>query len=172
MLPPVVTPPAAVDAAALVSQARAGMVSSVNGATGTVIVAVPTPASTTPAAEQVTAEAGLSSAYARADHMHPRITRAGTTPTDSSGQVTASWASPVTSTSYIPVFTLPYVSGQQTTCHPVSGSQTTTGFKAQCVTSFALTLNAALVALGTKLIGPAPAAAGISVGWIVIPPSQ
>ncbi|WP_279141288.1 hypothetical protein, partial [Sphingomonas paucimobilis] len=58
---------------------------------------VPQPANATPPMEMVGGQTGSQVRYAREDHTHPRITRAAIVTTDSGGNWSVTWASPLAS---------------------------------------------------------------------------
>ena len=75
-------------------------VTSINGQTGAVTVAIPTASSTTPSSDG-TGAVGVSTFYARADHVHPKITQSLSI---SSNVITLTGSDGTTSSVTLPVY--------------------------------------------------------------------
>lgn len=130
---------------------------------------IPQPASSAPPSEIIGGQVGAQVRYAREDHTHPRITRAGTVVTDAGGNWSITWATSLTA---IPVVvTIPVDAGSQPVMCSVS-TRTMAGATGKCFRSQLLpstiTLLTALV--NYNVLGGA--ASGVSVQILAIPPTQ
>lgn len=131
--------------------------------------AVPLPANATPPMEMVGGQTGSQVRYAREDHTHPRITRAAIVTTDSSGNWSVIWASPLASSPT--VLPVPVNATTQPVICNVA-TRTTTGATGRCW--LARTLPATILTL-TALVSFdlfGTAANGISVQVLAIPATQ
>lgn len=131
--------------------------------------AIPTPASATPPSEMIGGQTGSQVRYAREDHTHPRITRAGVVNTDSNGGWSVTWATALGS---VPaVLPVPInATTQPVVCNVATRS--TTGASGRCW--LARTLPATITVL-TSLVAYdvfGSPATGISVQVLAIPSTQ
>lgn len=169
----VVAPPApasSVDTTARSAAAAAqAAADSANAAAASAAAAVPQPANATPPMEMVGGQTGSQVRYAREDHTHPRITRAAVVTTDSSGNWSVTWASPLASSPT--VLPVPVNATTQPVICNVA-TRTTTGATGRCW--LARTLPATILTLTALLSFDlfGTAANGISVQVLAIPSTQ
>lgn len=129
------------------------------------------PASTTPPAEASTAQVGTAWAYARADHVHPRSSRASTFVTAAGGVLTGTWNTALGSANPQLVFTPISPAGTAVKCQ-LTAAPTATTFQAWCATEQSTLLNLSILGSGLTLAPSAASAAGISVQVVAITPTQ
>ena len=133
---------------------------------GTMILS---PANTTPPSEMIGGQTGAQVRYAREDHTHPRITRAGVVTTDANGNWSVTWATATTSVAA--VLPVPInASTQPIVCNVAT--RTTTGATGRCWLSRTLPATIlTLTALVSYDLFGAPANS-ISVQVFAIPVTQ
>lgn len=163
--PPTASDTAARDAAAA-AQATADAAAQV---AANAQAAMPLPANATPPSEMIGGQTGSQVRYAREDHTHPRITRAGVVTTDSNGAWSVTWA---TSLASVPaVLPVPVnTSTQPIVCNVAT--RTTTGATGRCwlARSLPATLTLLTALVSYDVFGAA--ATGIPVQVLAIPATQ
>lgn len=131
--------------------------------------AVPAPANATPPSEMIGGQTGSQVRYAREDHTHPRITRAGIVVTDSGGAWSVTWATPLASAPA--VLPVPVNATTQPVVCNVS-TRTTAGATGRCWLARTLPATLSLLSALVSYDIFGAAATGVSVQVLAIPSTQ
>lgn len=131
--------------------------------------AIPTPASATPPSEMIGGQTGSQVRYAREDHTHPRITRAGIVTTDSTGSWSVTWATALPSAPA--VLPVPInATAQPVVCNVATRTTTSATGRCWLARTLPATLSLLSALVSYDIFGSA--ATGISVQVLAIPSTQ
>ncbi len=122
-----------------------------------------------PSSETVNGVIGTSNMAMRADARVPRITRATTVVTDSTGSFSGTWSSPLPANPTISL--TPVATGASIDCQ-LTAMPTITTFQGRCYSAQTTTLNLGIVTAGLSLNPVTTTPAGVSVQVIALPPTQ
>lgn len=134
------------------------------------VSAIPQPAAVAPGAEATVAAVGSGLTYARADHVHPRITRATIVTTASDGSFSGTWSLALTGAAV--VIPVPISSSSVPPNCWITATPTTTTFQGQCTVAQSTLLNLSIVTTGLTLKSYAASPGGLSVEVLAIPVTQ
>ena len=129
------------------------------------------PGDTVPPPEVVGGQIGAQVLYARADHTHPRITRATTCTLDAAGTCSITWASPLPTAPVIGMSPVNPTAAQAIMCN-TTATPTTTTVSIKCWVIQTTLLNLSIITAGLNLVPATTASAGTVIQVIALQTSQ